>query len=75
MATLAELQEELTDLKAAKKAVLSGGQSYGVHGSRTVTRVPIEELNRDIKSVEMRIALASNKGGLSHSQAIFGGRE
>ena len=74
MATLAELQEDLADLKQARKAVLIGGQEYEAPGGRSTKRANLETLNSEIRRLEVRIAVASQGGVLSHSQAVFGGR-
>ena len=73
MATLAELQEDLADLKQARKAVLIGGQEYEAPGGRSTKRANLETLNSEIRRLEVRIAVASQGGVLSHSQAVFGG--
>lgn len=71
MATLAELQEELAELKAARTRVLNA-QSYG-HGTRSLTRVSYADLQRDIKDLERRIALYDLDGAVAGSTPVFGG--
>lgn len=60
MATLIELQTELTAVKAAKDFILKGGQSYTISSgaggsSRTVTMGNLAELNKMEANLEMRI--------------------
>jgi len=71
MATLEELQTELSELKAARRAVLIGGQEYEAPGGRSTTRANLATLNSEIERLELRIAVMQRNGGLSHSQAIF----
>jgi len=71
VATLAELQEELAELKAARTRVLSA-QSYG-HGTRSLTRVDYADLQRDIKDLERRIAMYTLDGSIAGDSVVFGG--
>lgn len=71
MPTLAELKEELAELKAARSRVLNA-QSYG-HGSRTLSRVPYADLQRSIKDLEQRIAMYDLNGSIAGSNPVFGG--
>ena len=61
MATLIDLQAELTEVKAAISFVLRGGQSYtmssgGGGSSRTVTMGNLAELRKMKTELEQRIA-------------------
>ena len=69
MTSLNELHDYLSDLKAARKAVLVGGQSYTTKGGRALHRIPIEELNRMIRETETQIAV--NNGGICVSPVVF----
>lgn len=60
MATLIELQAELTEVKAAISFVLRGGQSYTISSgaggsSRTVTMANLPELRKMQTDIERRI--------------------
>jgi hypothetical protein len=61
VATLIELQTELTEVKTAISFILKGGQSYTISSgaggsSRTVTMGNLAELNKMKSELEMRIA-------------------
>jgi len=61
VATLTELQTELTEVKTAISFILKGGQSYTISSgaggsSRTVTMGNLAELNKMEAQLEMRIA-------------------
>lgn len=60
MATLIELQAELTEVKAAISFILRGGQSYTINSgaggsSRTVTMANLSELRKMKTDLETRI--------------------
>ena len=60
MATLIELQTELTEVKTAISFILKGGQSYTISSgaggsSRTVTMGNLTELNKMKTNLETRI--------------------
>ena len=60
MATLIELQTELTEVKTAISFILKGGQSYTISSgaggsSRTVTMGNLAELNKMKTNLETRI--------------------
>ena len=79
MATLTELQEELSALKAAKLKILTGAQEYSGLGKISVKRADLSVLDAEIQKIEHRIEIAKNitsRGcALSHSHAVFSGRE
>jgi hypothetical protein len=61
MATLAELQLELTEIKQAISNILKGGQSYTINAgqggsSRTVTQADYAQLITDKIRIESQIA-------------------
>jgi len=58
MATLAEMQTELTEVKTAISAIYAGGQSYGVDGQQ-VQKADLRELRRIKKELESNIARLS----------------
>lgn len=72
MATIDELTQELTELKAARIRILTGGQSYAAEG-RALTRADLTTLDRMIRQTEIRLEMAKNNGQISHATAIFGG--
>jgi hypothetical protein len=74
MATLEELQTELSEFKAARRAVLIGGQEFDAPGGRSTTRADLETLNKHIAELELRISMLQRNGCLSHSTAVFGVR-
>ena len=59
---LAERREELVDVKAAIKKILSGAQSYTI-GSRSLTRAQLPELRKWKKELEDEIAGLSGGSG------------
>ena len=66
MATLAELQAELAEIKAALSAIRKGGQSYTLNTgsggtSRTVTMVDYNTLVEHKNELEAKIATANGK--------------
>jgi Fe-S cluster assembly ATPase SufC len=74
MATLTELQQDLNSLKTARNNILTGAQEYsGMNGKISVKRADLTTINAEIERIEMRIAIASQRGRLSHSQAVFAG--
>lgn len=61
MATLTELQAELTEIQDAISFILKGGQSYTISSgaggsSRTVTMANLAELRKYKTDIETRIA-------------------
>jgi len=72
MATLEQLQEELTKAKAARESILNA-QEYNT-GEYSVRKADLRVLNNHIRELETRIAILKNKGRLNHGQAIFGGQ-
>ena len=74
MATLAELQQDLTDLRALRTAILTGAQEYsGMAGKISVKRADLSVVNAEIERVELKIQMLSNGGRLTHSTAVFSG--
>jgi hypothetical protein len=59
---LAERREELANVKAAIKVILSGAQSYTI-GSRSLTRANLAELRTWKKELEDEIAMLSGGSG------------
>ena len=70
MATIEELTEELTDLKAAKRTILTGGQSYGISG-RNLTRADLSTIDKMIKETEVRLNMLQS-GGITHAVPDLG---
>jgi len=76
MATLQELQDDLAAFKAARLRILEGSQELRV-GSQAYRFADLEVLNREIASLEARIALVrAQQGGnsLNATTAVFRGR-
>jgi hypothetical protein len=59
---LAELREELADVKTAIKKILGGAQSYKI-GSRSLTRADLAALRKWKKELEDEIAALSGGSG------------
>ena len=59
---LAGRKEELADVNAAIKMILSGAQSYTI-GSRSLTRANLSELRKWKKELEDEIAALSGGSG------------
>lgn len=70
MATLTELQQELTDVKAAISAARTAGQSFG-RGSKNLTRVDYQALLDEKRELERRIQIVSNGGGIAGAGVVF----
>ena len=73
MATLTELQERLALYKAAETAILTGNQSYRI-GNQEYNKANLRDVQFEIRNLEQQIAVLSQRGRLSHSTAVFGGR-
>ena len=69
--SLASLQEELAELKAARSRALQS-QEYGI-GSRRNRMADLAEINRAIRDLETRIAIAANGGRINTGHVVFGG--
>lgn len=72
MATLSELQAELTDLKAARAKAITA-QSYKDVAGNALTRGDLGVINQMIAELEMRIAIINGGGVLTHGHAVFRG--
>lgn len=72
MATLTELQTELTAMKAARMKVLTA-QSWEDPSGAKIQRPNLEALSSEIRRLELRIEIAGNNGQLSHANTIFRG--
>lgn len=75
MPTLAELTEELAEYKAARHAILVGGQELrvGMTANTNIRRADLAVINEEIRRLEMRIAILK-RGPLTHSTVVFEGR-
>lgn len=75
MATLTELTEELAEYKAARRAILTGGQELrtGMSANNNIRRPELAVVNEEIRRLEMRIAIL-RRGRLTHSTVVFEGR-
>jgi hypothetical protein len=72
MATTAEIQADLSSYRAARDTILNGAQTYKI-GSRALTRGDLVEINREIRRLETRLAIAQNGGSIPGSSVVFGG--
>lgn len=72
MATVAEIQAELTAYKTARALILEGAQSYKI-GTRSLTRGDLVEINKEIRRLEMRLAIAQNSSQVTATSVVFGG--
>ena len=61
MSQLEDLQDELTKLRAARDAILSGAQSYSING-QTVTRASLTTILDRIDVIETRLSAMQRKG-------------
>jgi hypothetical protein len=69
---LTELKEELLLYKNARRAIITGAQSYSL-GSRSVTKVNLRDLQREIDRLEDEIAaIESPKGRFKRVVPIDG---
>jgi len=59
METEAEIREELTDLLAARKAILTGAQSYTTALGQTKVAPPLKVVNEMIKDARFRLELVT----------------
>lgn len=75
MTSLADLTDELAEYKAARHAILVGGQELrtGMTADNTIRRADLSVLTEEIRRLEMRIAILK-RGRLTHSTAVFEGR-
>jgi hypothetical protein len=76
MTTLEELQEDLALFKAARRNILEGAQEVRI-GLRTYRHADLEVLNREIASLQNRIAAVRSRlpgGSLNYSVPVFRGR-
>jgi hypothetical protein len=72
MATVAEIQAELTAYKTARTQILEGAQTYKI-GNRSLTRADLGLIIREIKILETRLAMANNNNMISGKSVVFGG--
>jgi len=63
MATLSELQDELTAVKAAITAILTGGQRVAING-RSLDRADLDTLYSERDRLERTIGRLSRTSGL-----------
>ena len=63
--TLAEVQAELSKLKAARDEILTGAQNYAI-GNRQLTRGSLMTINAEIKRYEaLEVQLNARSGGMT----------
>jgi len=61
--TVNELNTEIEKLKAARNDVLNKGADVRVNRSDGITRADLEELNKEINKLEVRLAFQSKRKG------------
>jgi len=72
MATVTELEQELSLYKTARDKILSG-QEYSI-GGRSVRRPDLASIEARIRELENRLTIAQNGGRINTQQAVFGGK-
>lgn len=72
MATVAEIQAELTAYKTARAQILEGAQSYKI-GNRSLTRADLALIIKQISILETRLAMAQNNDMVRGKSVVFGG--
>ena len=70
MATLAQLNADLVEVRAAISAILAGAQSYTING-RSLTRASITALYAERSRLELAVSRATT-GSVSYP--VFGAR-
>ena len=69
--SLASLQEDLTKYRAARDAILTG-QEYRI-GGRMLRRADLSVIEKSIRDLETRIAMADQGGRINTGHVVFGG--
>jgi hypothetical protein len=72
MASLSELETELSEKKTALRSIQSGVQSYK-SGPFQLQRMDPDGLRRDIRDLEHRIAIVKHNGRVPGAGVVFGG--
>lgn len=67
--TLSELQEQLANVRVAKKACLAHSQSSSI-GSRSLTRVNFKDLCDEEKRILRMISKIENGGGINVAYGV-----
>ncbi len=73
MATVTELENELSSYKTARDNILSYGQDNTAPDGRQLTRADLKWLDTRILHLENRIAIAKNSGKVPGHQVLFRG--
>lgn len=73
MATVTELEQELSLYKTARENILQNGQDVRMSDGRQVTFADLKWIDSKISSLEKRIVLAKKNGKAPGSQVVFGG--
>jgi len=74
MATVTELEQELSLYKTARDNILQHGQDNSMSDGRQLTRADLKWIDTRIRDLESRIQIASNGGRINTQQAVFGGK-
>ncbi len=74
MATVTELQSELTTYKTARDNILQLGQDNSMSDGRQLTRADLKWIDTRISQLEHRISIAKNDGKVPSYQVLFPGR-
>ena len=69
--SLASLQADLVNYRAARDAILTG-QEYRI-GSRMLRRADLSVIEKSIRDLETRIAMAAQGSRINTGHVVFGG--
>lgn len=71
METIAQIQNDLNLYRQAREKILLG-QEYTI-GSRKLRRPDLAVIEKSIRDLETRLAIASNQGRIKSASVVFGG--
>jgi len=71
MENITQIQNDLTLYRAAREKILMA-QEYHI-GSRRLTRADLQTVEKTIRDLEFRLAVAGNQGKIKSGSVIFGG--
>jgi len=74
MATVTELEQELSLYKTARQNILKYGQDMSMSDGRQLTHADLKWIDTRIRDLENRIQILNNGGRINTQQAVFGGR-
>jgi len=73
MATVTELEQELSLYKTARDNILQYGQDNSMSDGRQLTRPDLKWIDTRVRDLENRIAIAKNNGKVPGHQVLFRG--